>query len=101
MPVLTNTAPLTAKLSGGSATVTVTCSPPVQALQTTALVVGDKIVTGSAGTAGSAPRSSLPFTLTGFTAGTYVVRLRVDGQDSLPVIPGQTSFDPNQSLVLS
>jgi hypothetical protein len=101
VPVLTNTAPLTAKLSGGSATVTVTCSPPVQALQTTALVVGDKIVTGSAGTAGSAPRSSLPFTLTGFTAGTYVVRLRVDGQDSLPVIPGQTSFDPNQSLVLS
>jgi hypothetical protein len=101
VPVLTNTAPLTAKLSGGSATVTVTCSPPVQALQTTALVVGDTIVAGSAGAAGSAPRSSLSFTLTGFLADTYVVRLRVDGQDSLPVVPGQTSFDPNQRLELS
>jgi len=101
VPVLTNAAPLSARLSGGSATVTVTCSPPVQPLQSIALVVGDSIVAGSPGAAGSVPRTSLPFTLTGFTAGTYVVRLRVDGQDSMPVVPGQTSFDPNQSLVLS
>jgi hypothetical protein len=101
VPVLASSAPLTAKLSGGSATVTMPCSPPVQALQTTALVVGDTIVAGPTGAAGSAPSSSLSFTLTGFPAGTYVVRLRVDGQDSLPVVPGQTSFDPNQSLVLS
>jgi hypothetical protein len=101
VPVLTNTEPLTAKLNGGSAAVTVTCSPPVQALQSTALVVGDTIVAGSAGAAGSVPRSSLSFTLTGFMTGTYVVRLRVDGQDSLPVVPGQSSFDPSQSLVLS
>ena len=43
----------------------------------------------------------LSFALQGFTAGSYVVRLRVDGQDSIPVVAGQTSFDPNQSLVLS
>lgn len=101
IPVLTNTAPLTAKLSGGSATVTVTCSPPVQPLQTTALLLGNQIVAGPVGAAGSAPSTSLSFSLTGFTAGSYVVRLRVDGQDSMPVVPGQTGFDPNQSLVLS
>jgi hypothetical protein len=101
VPALISTAPLTATLSGGSATVTVTCSPPVQALQSTALVVGDSIVAGSPGAAGSTPRTSLSFTLNGFTGGTYVVRLRVDGQDSTPIVPGQTAFDPNQSLVLS
>ena len=47
------------------------------------------------------PATSLSFTLQGFTAGSYVVRLRVDGQDSIPVVAGQTSFDPNQRLVLS
>jgi hypothetical protein len=101
IPVLTSKKPLTAKLSSGSATVTVTCSPPVQPLQTTALLLGSQIVTGSVGAAGSAPRTSLSFSLTGFTTGTYIVRLRIDGQDSVPVVPGQTGFDPNQSLVLS
>ena len=94
VPVLTGPAPLAGTLAGGSVTIQVTCSPPVAALQTVALVVGSQIVAGAAGAAGSQPRTSLAFTLQGFTAGSYVVRLRVDGQDSLPVIAGQTSFDP-------
>ena len=101
VPVLTGPAPLAGTLAGGSVTIQVTCSPPVAALQTVALVVGSQIVAGATGAAGSQPRTSLAFTLQGFTAGSYVVRLRVDGQDSLPVIAGQTSFDPGQSLVLS
>ncbi|MDQ6617623.1 MAG: DUF4255 domain-containing protein [Actinomycetota bacterium] len=101
VPVLTNTAPLAGALAAGAASVVVTCAPPVVAGQTVALVVGDRIVTGAVGAPGTAPRTSLSFPLVGFTAGTYVVRLRVDGQDSLPVVAGGTGFDPNQSLVLA
>ena len=101
VPVITSTAPLAATLSGGSATVEVTCSPPVLESQTVALAIGSQIVAGTPGAPGSEPRTSLSFTLQGFTAGSYVLRLRVDGQDSIPVVAGQTSFDPNQRLVLS
>ena len=101
VPVLTNTAPLAGTLASGSVTIEVTCSPPVVALQTVALVVGDQLVAGIPAAAGTEPRTSLSFILQGFTAGSYVVRLRVDGQDSIPVVAGQTGFDPNQRLVLS
>ena len=101
VPVITSTAPLAATLSGGSATVEVACSPPVLESQTVALAIGSQIVAGTPGAPGSEPRTSLSFTLQGFTAGSYVLRLRVDGQDSIPVVAGQTSFDPNQRLVLS
>ncbi|MGO8892175.1 MAG: DUF4255 domain-containing protein [Streptosporangiaceae bacterium] len=100
VPVLTNTAPLSATLTDGAATVLVTCSPPVLATQTVQLVLNEQLVTGPPAT-GTESRSSLSFALQGFTAGSYVVRLRVDGQDSIPVVPGLTSYDPNQSLVLS
>ena len=94
VPVITSTAPLAATLSGGSATIEVTCSPPVLASQTVALVVGSQIVAGTPGAAGSEPRTSLSFTLQGFTAGSYVLRLRVDGQDSIPVVAGPDQLRP-------
>jgi Pvc16 N-terminal domain len=100
VPVLTNTAPLSATLANGAATVQVTCSPPVLATQTVQLVLNGQLVAGPAAT-GTESRSSLSFALQGFTAGSYVVRLRVDGQDSIPVVAGSSSYDPNQSLVLS
>jgi hypothetical protein len=101
VPALTNTAPLAGELAGGQVTIEVPCSPPVVAGQTVALVADDQIVAGTPGGAGSEPRTSLSFTLQEFTAGSYVVRLRVDGQDSIPVVAGETGFDPNQRLVLS
>jgi Pvc16 N-terminal domain len=100
VPVLTNTTPLSATLAGGTATVQVTCSPPVLATQTVQLVLNGQLVAGPPA-AGTESRSSLSFALPGFTAGSYVVRLRVDGQDSIPVVPGSTSYDPNQNLALS
>jgi hypothetical protein len=100
VPVITG-GPLRGKLAGASVTIEVPCSPPVVALQTVALVVGDQVVTGTPAAAGTPPRTSVSFTLAGFTAGAYVVRLRVDGQDSLPVVAGQTVYDPAQQLVLS
>jgi hypothetical protein len=101
VPVITNDGPIAGTLDNGSVTLEITCAPPVGARQTVALVVGDQIVAGATGEAGSEPRTSLSFTLRGFTAGSYVVRLRVNGQDSIPVVAGQASFDPSQRLVLS
>jgi hypothetical protein len=101
VPMITSGVPLTAELSGGSATIEVGCTPPVLESQTVALVVGSQIVAAPPGAGASEPRTSLSFTLQGFTAGSYVLRLRVDGQDSIPVLAGQTSFDPNQRVVLS
>jgi Pvc16 N-terminal domain len=100
VPVLTNTAPLSAKLTNGAAIVQVTCAPPVLATQTVQLVLNEQLVAGPPA-AGPEPRSSLSFALQGFTAGSYLVRLRVDGQDSIPVLAGLTSYDPNQRLVLA
>ena len=83
--MLTNDAPLSATLADGAATVQVTCSPPVLATQTVQLVLNEQLVAGPPAT-GTESRSSLSFALQGFTAGSYVVRLRVDGQDSIPVV---------------
>ena len=97
VPVITSTAPLAATLSGGSATIEVSCSPPVLASQTVALVLGAQIVAGTAGRPRSEPRTSLSFTLQGFTAGSYVLRLRVDGQDSIPVVAGRPASTPTSA----
>ena len=91
--------PLKAKLTNGAAAVTVGCSPPVLPGQPVALIVGDRIV---AGTTPTAPTSNLSFQLSGFTPLSYLLRLRVDDTDSIPIdVTDPLTFDPNQSLVLT
>jgi hypothetical protein len=91
--------PLKAKLTNGAATVAVGCSPPVAPGQPVALIVGDRIVAAPTPTAAA---STLSFALSGFTAGTYMLRLRVDEQDSIPIdVNNPLAFDPNQALVLT
>jgi Pvc16 N-terminal domain len=108
-PKLVSDAPLSVKLAGnGTATLTVNCSPAVQPQQTIALIVGSRLVSSEPLPAAS---SQLSFSLRGFAAGSYLLRLRVDSVDSIPVVtvpvPGSASqpapmeFDPNQRLVLS
>ena len=108
-PTLVSNAPLTATLArGGPTAITVTCSPAVQPRQTIALVVGSQLVTLAPVQAAS---SQLSFGLQGFTAGTYLLRLRIDSVDTIPVVslpapgnsnqPAPMQFDPNQQLVLS
>ena len=109
-PTIVSTAALKATLSGGTATVQVSCSPPVEPGQTIALIVGDTMVAGTVGASGTAARTQLPFQLTGIVAGTYTLRLRVDGADSIPVAapvtpanpddPATMTIDPSQTLVL-
>ena len=82
VPTLAEPLPLAADLVNQAATVTVSCVPPVAAGQTVALIVGERVVPGQrAATA----RSQIDFALTGFTAGTYPVRLDVDGWRSIPI----------------
>jgi hypothetical protein len=91
--------PLKAKLINGAATVAVGCSPPITSGQPVALIVGDHIVAGPTPTATT---STLSFALSGFTKGNYILRLRVDGQDSIPIdVNNPLAFDPNQTLVLT
>ncbi len=46
--------------------------------------------------------TTVKFTLPAITAGSYPVRLRVDGVDSIPVVytgsPPAPGFDPNQTV---
>lgn len=110
-PTIVSKAALKAKLTNGSATLQVSCAPAVQPGQTVALIVGERLVAGQIGAAGTPARTKLPFSLSGFTAGTYTLRLRVDGTDSIPVAAPLTpanvdkavpmSIDPTQTAVLA
>jgi hypothetical protein len=91
--------PLRIALADGAATVDVGCRPEVLPGQTVALIVGDRIV---AEPAPAAATSTLSFSLTGFTAGRYLLRLRIDGQDSIPIDGGDPlQYDQTQYLVLT
>jgi hypothetical protein len=64
------------------------------------LLFGDRAVQPS-----SIAPTTLKFDIPAVTAGTYVVRLRVDGADSIPVIltgtPAVPAFDPAQQVVVT
>lgn len=91
--------PLQAELAEGAATVNVGCNPPVLPGQPVALIVGDRIVSGATPAEATA---SLSFSLEDFTAGTYLLRLRVDAQDSVPIdVTAPQEFDHTQNLVLA
>jgi hypothetical protein len=107
-PVIVSNAQLTAKLKPNAPTpLTVTCTPAVEPSQTAVLIVGSQLV---AATPVAAASTSLTFALSGFTAGTYTLRLRIDSVDSIPVAappspsnpdePAPMQIDPNQQLVL-
>ena len=109
-PKLVSDAPLAVTLAqNGPTAVTVNCSPAVQPQQTIALIVGSQLVAAEPVQAAS---SQLSFSLQGFTPGPYLLRLRIDWVDSIPVAspppapananqPVPMQFDPNQQLVLS
>lgn len=75
-------------------TVIVTCVPEVRAGQTVLLLFGDQQV---------APVAPLEFRLQA-APGTYVIRLRVDGVDSIPAIRNPDTnaleFDPDQMVTV-
>jgi hypothetical protein len=90
----------------GPVDLTVTCVPRLRAGQHVQLVFGDRqAAPASVDTpADTTQPSTLTFHLDGVTAGTYVVRLRVDGVDSNPVVrtgtPPVPAFDPAQQVIV-
>ncbi len=101
-PVIT-VSPL--KSAPGSIDLTVTCMPRLRDGQRVFLLFGDQLVAPSGITQPGDPHqpTSLDFKLTGVAKGTYTVRLRVDGADSIPVdFSGSVpAFDGNQQVVVS
>lgn len=97
--------PLTAP--AGNLSLTLTCRPRLHREQRVLLLFGDRQVEAQSVSTPADPAqpSTLTFQLNGVTAGEYVVRLRVDGVDSLPVVrtgtPPRLEFDPNQKMVIS
>jgi hypothetical protein len=96
--------------SAGSAfTLTVTCSPRLRPLQEPGvrLLLGNtEVIAASVTTpADTTQPSSIAFAVPAQPAGEYLLRLRVDGIDSLPVLstgsPPVFTFDPAQKLVVS
>lgn len=100
-PAITGDLPVAATLTQGATSLRVQCDPPVEPDQTVALIVGERVVPGVPGLPGSEPRSELRFELANFVANSYPLRLRVDGQDSLPVTTDLLTFDEAQRVVLS
>jgi Pvc16 N-terminal domain len=101
-------APLTTvtptRATHGTITLRITCEPRIVPGQRVLLVFGDRQAQAASMTTPPDPAqpTTLTFTLHGITAGRYLVRLRVDGVDSIPVVytgsPPVPGFDPNQTV---
>ena len=94
----------------GSIALTLTCIPPVADGQRTLLLFGDRQIEPDTVTTPADPAqpSTLIFTVPdveALAAPGYVVRLRVDGVDSIPVVyagtPPVPSFDPQQAVTVA
>jgi hypothetical protein len=105
-PVISVT-PLNA--AAGTINIAVTCTPrlrPAQAAQARLLFGSTQIQPASVDTpADPSKPSTLNFSIPNVTADSYLVRLRVDGIDSLPVTfsgtPPQFDFDPQQMVTVT
>ena len=90
----------------GTIALTVTCEPRIVPGQRVLLLFGDRQAEATSVTTPPDPAqpTTLMFTLPGITAASYLVRLRVDGVDSIPVVyrgtPPVAAFDPDQTVVV-
>ena len=91
----------------GTVALTITCEPRILPGQRVLLLFGDHQaeVASISTPPNPAQPTTLLFSLPGVTAGRYLVRLRVDGADSIPVLysgtPPVPSFDPAQTVVVT
>lgn len=90
--------------ASGTLSLTITCSPRLAAGQSVLVLFGDRQISPDSISTPADPSqpSTVEATVPSVTAGTYLVRLRVDGVDSIPVIYGGTpplaGFDPAQQV---
>jgi hypothetical protein len=106
-PTLTSISPNPASRSKGNADITITCIPQVRAGQHVSLLIGDRQIAAKTVTTPPNPvaPSTIDFTIPDAQAGKFVLRLRVDGADSIPVVmtgtPPLPAFDTNQEVTIS
>ena len=87
----------------GTVNLTITCTPRLRDGQRVLLLFGNRQIQPQAITtpADTTKPSTITFTIPGVAAGTYVVRLRVDGVDSMPITSGKppsAGFDAAQQV---
>ena len=94
--------------SAGNITLNISCAPRLREEQRVFLLFGDGSPIQPQSLVNPADTSQptrLAFLIPGATPGTYVVRLRVDGVDSLPVVltgtPPVMAFDPLQKVTVT
>ena len=101
-PIIT-LSPLAA--AAGDLTLNLTCMPRLRDGQRVFLLFGDRLLVpqGISNPADTHQPSALVFLVPGVAAGTYTVRLRVDGADSIPVdFSGSVpAFASNQQVVVT
>lgn len=91
----------------GTVNLTLTCEPRIVTGQRVLLLFGDRQADAASITTpvDTTQPTTLNFTLSDVASGSYVVRLRVDGVDSIPVIqsgtPAMPAFDPAQKVTVS
>ena len=90
----------------GDISLTITCTPRLHDGQIVLLLFGSQQIAPDTITTPADPTkpSVIAFTVPAVTAGTYVVRLRVDGVDSIPIAPGKppsAGFDSTQKVVVA
>lgn len=99
-PTLTNLPLTVARNEAGTATLALDCQPEVGPDQDCALLLGQEPI--ALATPRAAAMSTVTFIVTGAAPGTYPVRLRVDGIDSLLVDATTVPpvYDPSQVVVI-
>ncbi|MGD1992199.1 MAG: DUF4255 domain-containing protein [Anaerolineae bacterium] len=90
----------------GDVNLTLTCRPRMRDAQRALLLFGDRQIAPQTVTTpeDATQPTTLTFLVPEVAAGSYVVRLRVDGVDSLPFVrtgtPPRLEFDPNQKVTI-
>jgi hypothetical protein len=99
-PTLTNLPLTVSREPSGTATITLDCEPEVGPDQDCALLLGPQPIVLPAPRSGA--MSTVTFAVAGAAPGTYPVRLRVDGVDSLLIDAAQSPpvYDPDQVVVI-
>jgi hypothetical protein len=104
-PTITSLAPTTQSVGAQPFDLTVTCTPQVLPEQRTALLMGSHEIEPVSVTTPVDPDAdtTLTFPINGLPDGAYVVRLRVDGVDSIPVdfSASLPQFDANQTVTIT
>jgi hypothetical protein len=94
------------KAAPGSINLTISCTPRLRDGQKAYLLLGDRQIQAISIVNPNvlSQATTLEFSIPQVDEGEYIVRLRVDGIDSLPIIrnaiSGEVEFDPDQKLIV-